>query len=195
MDSAEDESDATAFHAWGWGSDRRVGEARAGVRELLDRLVELLPEARRRTRASLDSRWWAGRTSASPACSTGWWGRSAPWCSKRPHPRDSVDALIDWPGHGRSGFVDTAGMRRAIRVRGVEYYSFVRAGAAIDRADAAAVLFDAAEGLTAEDRKIASASSTGRGSPAGREQVGSGGGEGPDVQAAVDDAGLLLARR
>ncbi|HET9672363.1 MAG TPA: ribosome-associated GTPase EngA, partial [Actinomycetota bacterium] len=32
---------------------------------------------------------------------------------------------------------------------------FVRAGEAIDRADAAAVIFDASEGLTAEDRTIA----------------------------------------
>ena len=46
-------------------------------------------------------------------------------------------------------------MRRAIRVKGVEYYSFVRAGDAIDRAHAAAVLFDAVEGITAEDKKIA----------------------------------------
>jgi GTPase len=69
--------------------------------------------------------------------------------------RDSVDALVEWPGAGRIRFVDTAGMRRAIRVQGVEYYSFVRAGEAIDRADAAAVIFDATEGLTAEDEKIA----------------------------------------
>ena len=69
--------------------------------------------------------------------------------------RDSVDALVEWPGAGRIRFVDTAGMRRAIRVQGVEYYSFVRAGEAIDRADAAAVVFDATEGLTAEDEKIA----------------------------------------
>ena len=69
--------------------------------------------------------------------------------------RDSVDALVEWPGAGQIRFVDTAGMRRAIRVKGVEYYSFVRAGDAIDRAHAAAVIFDAVEGITAEDQKIA----------------------------------------
>ena len=69
--------------------------------------------------------------------------------------RDSVDALVEWPGAGQIRFVDTAGMRREIRVQGVEYYSFVRAAAAIDRADAVAVIFDASEGLTAEDEKIA----------------------------------------
>jgi GTP-binding protein len=46
-------------------------------------------------------------------------------------------------------------MRRQIRVRGVEYYGLLRAGEAIDRAQAAAVVFDASEGLTAEDRTIA----------------------------------------
>jgi GTP-binding protein len=69
--------------------------------------------------------------------------------------RDSVDAFVEWPGVGRVRFVDTAGMRRAIRVKGIEYYSFVRAGEAIDRAHAAAVVFDASEGFTAEDQKIA----------------------------------------
>jgi GTPase len=69
--------------------------------------------------------------------------------------RDSVDALVEWPGAGQIRFVDTAGMRREIRVQGVEYYSFVRAAAAIDRADAVAVIFDASEGITAEDEKIA----------------------------------------
>ena len=32
--------------------------------------------------------------------------------------RDSVDALVEWPGAGRIRFVDTAGMRREIRVQG-----------------------------------------------------------------------------
>ena len=46
-------------------------------------------------------------------------------------------------------------MRRAIRVKGVEYYSFVRAGEAIDRAHVAVLVLDATEGFTAEDKKIA----------------------------------------
>ena len=67
--------------------------------------------------------------------------------------RDSVDALLDWPD-GPVRFVDTAGMRRQTRVSGVEYYSFVRATRAIERADVAVVVIEAPEGFTSEDKKI-----------------------------------------
>ncbi len=68
--------------------------------------------------------------------------------------RDAVDAVVEWPG-GPVRFVDTAGMRRQTRVRGVEYYSFVRATEAIARADVAVLVIDASEGFTVEDKKIA----------------------------------------
>ena len=68
--------------------------------------------------------------------------------------RDSVDALVAWPsGHVR--FVDTAGFRRPARLRGVDYYSTLRAERAIERADVAMLLLDATEGFTAEDKRIA----------------------------------------
>ena len=161
VDSAEDESDATAFHALGLGDPIAVSAKHGrGVGELLDRLVELLPDAPEASdedagepRFALVGRPNVGKSSLFNRLVGE--ERSVVF-EEAGTTRDSVDALIDWPGHGPIRFVDTAGMRRAIRVRGVEYYSFVRAGAAIDRADAAAVLFDAAEGLTAEDRKIAS---------------------------------------
>jgi GTP-binding protein len=69
--------------------------------------------------------------------------------------RDSVDALVAWPS-GTVRFIDTAGMRRQVKTRGVEYFSFVRASEAIDRADVAVVVIDAVDGLTTEDKKIAS---------------------------------------
>ena len=47
--------------------------------------------------------------------------------------RDAVDALVTWPD-GPVRFVDTAGLRRLSRVQGVEYYSFLRAERAIERA-------------------------------------------------------------
>ena len=46
-------------------------------------------------------------------------------------------------------------MRRATKVRGVEYFSVVRATRAIERADVALVVIDADEGFTVEDKKIA----------------------------------------
>ena len=89
VDSAEDESDATAFHALGLGDPIAVSAKHgrgSGSCSTGGRAAPRCPRGRMRTPASLDSRWWASRTSASPACSTGSWGRSAPWCSKRPAP-------------------------------------------------------------------------------------------------------------
>jgi len=68
--------------------------------------------------------------------------------------RDAVDAVLTWPD-GNVRFVDTAGMRRQTKVRGVEFYGFVRATRAIDRADVAVVVIEAPEGFTSEDKKIA----------------------------------------
>ena len=69
--------------------------------------------------------------------------------------RDSVDSMVTWPDLGQVRFVDTAGMRRGQSVRGVEYYSFLRASEAIDRAHVAVLVIDASAGFTAEDKRIA----------------------------------------
>jgi len=68
--------------------------------------------------------------------------------------RDAVDALVSWPD-GPVRFVDTAGLRRPSRVQGVEYYSFLRAQRAIERADVALLVLDASQGFAAEDKRIA----------------------------------------
>lgn len=68
--------------------------------------------------------------------------------------RDAVDAVVRWDGR-RVRFVDTAGFRRPSRARGVEYYGYVRTVQAIDRSHVAALVVDAAEGVTTEDRRIA----------------------------------------
>jgi GTP-binding protein len=68
--------------------------------------------------------------------------------------RDAVDSLVDW-GDGVLRFVDTAGFRKPSRAQGVEYYGYLRAVRAIGRAHVAALVVDAEEGVTTEDRKIA----------------------------------------
>ena len=69
--------------------------------------------------------------------------------------RDAVDAIVEWPELGRVRFVDTAGMRRAPKVHGVEYFGVVRATRAVERAGVGVLVLDATEGLTAEDKRIA----------------------------------------
>jgi GTPase len=77
--------------------------------------------------------------------------------------RDAVDAIVEWDG-GPVRFVDTAGFRRPSRAEGVEYYGFLRAVRAIERAHVAALVVAANEGVTTEDRKIAArVSEAGRG--------------------------------
>jgi GTP-binding protein len=175
VDAAQDENDVPAFLALGLGDPIPVSSKHGrGVGELLDRLVDLLPDApvasdgeasgseasdggpdegnHEEPRFALVGRPNVGKSSLFNKLVRD--ERSVVF-EEAGTTRDSVDALVEWPGAGRIRFVDTAGMRRAIRVKGVEYYSFVRAGDAIDRAHAAAVIFDAVEGITAEDQKIA----------------------------------------
>jgi GTPase len=163
VDAAEDEADVPAFLALGLGDPIPVSSKHGrGVGELLDRVVDLLPDAptsadeageeQDEPRFAIVGRPNVGKSSLFNRLVGE--ERSVVF-EEAGTTRDSVDALVEWPGAGRVRFVDTAGMRRAIRVKGVEYYSFVRAGEAIDRADAAAVVFDADEGFTAEDQKIA----------------------------------------
>jgi GTP-binding protein len=69
--------------------------------------------------------------------------------------RDTVDTVVETP-EGAIRFVDTAGMRRRSRVDdGTEYYSVVRALQAVDSADIAILVIDAAEGVTAQDQRLA----------------------------------------
>ena len=69
--------------------------------------------------------------------------------------RDPVDMSINIDGQDFR-FIDTAGLRRRAKFDGdLEYYSFVRTLAAVDRADIALLLMDATEPCTDQDKKIA----------------------------------------
>ena len=69
--------------------------------------------------------------------------------------RDAIDVSARWKGRDFV-LVDTAGLRRKARVKqALEYYCVVRALRAIDRADVALLVTDAAEGVAEQDAKIA----------------------------------------
>lgn len=69
--------------------------------------------------------------------------------------RDTIDTLIEIDGM-RILLIDTAGIRRRGKIdRGIEKYSVLRAMRAIERADVALLLIDAAEGVTAQDQHVA----------------------------------------
>ena len=69
--------------------------------------------------------------------------------------RDPVDMSVNIDGQ-KFRIVDTAGLRRRAKFDGdLEYYSFVRTLAAVDRSDIALLLMDAREPCTDQDKKIA----------------------------------------
>jgi len=69
--------------------------------------------------------------------------------------RDAIDTELEVEGR-RVILVDTAGLRRRSKVAGtVDYYAQLRSERAVERADVAIVVCDAAGGVTAEDLRVA----------------------------------------
>ncbi|MBO4365453.1 MAG: ribosome biogenesis GTPase Der, partial [Eggerthellaceae bacterium] len=69
--------------------------------------------------------------------------------------RDAIDTMVHHDGKAYR-IVDTAGLRRKSQIdEDVEYYGFVRAMRAIDRADVALLVIDSSLGLTDQDQRVA----------------------------------------
>jgi len=158
VDTDREEADAAAFNALGLGEPFAVSSMHGrATGDLLDRIVLLLPETleepeaeRPEPRFALVGRPNVGKSSLFNRLVGE--DRSVVF-EEAGTTRDAVDALVEWP-EGPVRFVDTAGMRRQVKVRGVEYFSFLRATEAIERAHVAVLVIDAAEGFTVEDKKI-----------------------------------------
>jgi GTP-binding protein len=157
-DSPADLADVAAFHALGMGEPIPVSALHGqGVGELLDAAVALLPEGvavedLAERKVAIVGRPNVGKSSLFNRLV----GEERSIVSEiAGTTRDTVDSLITWPDVGAVRFIDTAGIRRGQRVRGVEYYSFLRAASAIEAAHVAVVVLDAEAGFTVEDRKIA----------------------------------------
>jgi GTP-binding protein len=159
VDTEREEADAAAFHALGLGEPVAVSALHGrGAGDLLDRIVALLPEEEAHARPSDEPRFAiVGRPNVGKSSLFNRLvgeERSVVY-EEAGTTRDAVDAVVEWPS-GPVRFVDTAGLRRPSRLRGIEYYSSLRSERAIERADVAALVIDAAEGFTAEDKRIAS---------------------------------------
>jgi GTP-binding protein len=159
VDAEKQEADVAELFGLGLGEPLAVSALHGrGTGELLDRIVQLLPEGTRseegrspEPRFALVGRPNVGKSSLFNRLIGD--ERSVVF-EEAGTTRDSVDAVVTWPA-GPVRFVDTAGMRRRTKVRGVEYYSFLRATEAIERADVGVLVIDASDGLTSEDKKIA----------------------------------------
>jgi GTP-binding protein len=158
IDAATDIPLAAEAHRLGLGEPMAVSAAQGlGTGDLLDRLVELLPEDDEEAdddvvrlavigrpnvgKSSLVNRFaGAERVIVSDVAGT---------------TRDAIDLPLQ-VGDRRLVVVDTAGMRRQSKVsESVEYYTVLRSQRAAERADVALVVCDATDGVTAQDLRIA----------------------------------------
>jgi GTP-binding protein len=161
VDDESEEPDVGAFYALGLGEPVAVSALHGrSSGDLLDRIVDLLPdetaqipgsESTPEPRFALVGRPNVGKSSLFNMLIGE--ERSVVF-SEAGTTRDPVDATVAWPA-GPVRFVDTAGLRRTSRQRGVDYYSALRTQRAIERAHVVAVVLDAGDGLTAEDKRIA----------------------------------------
>jgi GTP-binding protein len=158
IDAAVDIPLAADAHRLGFGEPMAVSAAQGlGTGDLLDRLVELLPEDDEAEeegvirlavvgrpnvgKSSLVNRFaGADRVIVSDVAGT---------------TRDAIDLPLEIEGR-RLIVVDTAGMRRQSKVsESVEYYTVLRSQRAAERADVALVVCDANDGVTAQDMRVA----------------------------------------
>jgi len=159
-DTAVDMSLAAEFHRLGLGEPIAVSAAQGlGTGDLLDRLVELLPDEPEDAEGADDTIRLAviGRPNVGKSSLVNRFaGEQRVIVSELAGTtRDAIDLPLEVDGR-RLVIVDTAGMRRQSKVaESVEYYTTLRSQRAAERADVALVVCDAGDGVTAQDLRIA----------------------------------------
>lgn len=159
VDRPGDEHIAAEFHQLGLGDPIAVSATHGlSTGDLLDRTVELLGElppvapGDKPVHIAVVGRPNAGKSSLVNA----FLGSERVIVSERAGTtRDAIDTELEVDGRAVL-LVDTAGLRRRSKVAGtVDYYAQLRSELAVERADVAIVVCDAADGVTAEDLRIA----------------------------------------
>jgi GTP-binding protein len=158
IDSVKDISLAVEAHRLGFGEPMPVSAAQGlGTGDLLDRLVELLPEDDEEAEEDLIRLAVIGRPNVGKSSLVNkFLGSDRVIVSDvAGTTRDAIDLPLEVDGR-RLIVVDTAGMRRQSKVSdNVEYYTTLRSQRAAERADVALVVCDARDGVTAQDLRIA----------------------------------------
>jgi GTP-binding protein len=161
VDSDREEPLAAELHALGLGAPISVSASHGrGTGDLLDRIAELareaavdLPEAGDEPVAlAVIGRPNVGKSSLVNA----FLGSERVIVSEMAGTtRDAIDTRLEVDGRPVT-LIDTAGIRRRTKVAGtVDYYAQLRSERAAERADVALVVCDAADGVTAEDLRVA----------------------------------------
>jgi GTP-binding protein len=158
MDTPGREDEMHEFWALGLGQPWPISATHGhGTGDLLDEIVAVLPENEPEVQVdaidiAIIGRPNAGKSSLLNKLA----GRERAIVSDvAGTTRDAIDTMAE--RNGRSyRLVDTAGIRRKSLIdEDVEYYGFVRAMRAIDRAQVALLVIDATIGLTDQDQRVA----------------------------------------
>ncbi len=159
IDTGKEEAEIASFFRLGLGNPYGVsGLSGRGVGDLLDKIVEILPEAVLSDEVKKDDiaiaiigRPNVGKSSFANALLG---SERHIVTSNAGTTRDAVDSLLTF-GDERIVLIDTAGLKRVVKIKdSLEYYSYLRTLKAVNRCDVAVVLFDAFIGLTASDIRI-----------------------------------------
>ncbi|MHB8241375.1 MAG: ribosome biogenesis GTPase Der [Solirubrobacteraceae bacterium] len=149
---------AADFHRLGLGEPLAVSAAQGlGTGDLLDRIVELLPEGESEIEDGTVRLAVIGRPNVGKSSLVNrFLGEDRVIVSDvAGTTRDAIDMPL-LVGERKLILVDTAGMRRQSKVSdSIEYYTALRSQRAAERADVALVVCDAADGVTAQDLRIA----------------------------------------
>jgi GTP-binding protein len=157
-DGVGDVPQAAEFHSLGLGEPLAVSAAQGlGSGDLLDRIVQLLPEEEPlldedTIRLAVIGRPNVGKSSLVNHIL----GEERTIVSDLAGTtRDAIDTPLVVDGR-KLTLIDTAGIRRQSKVAdSVEYYTTLRSHRAAERADVALVVCDARDGVTAQDLRIA----------------------------------------
>jgi GTP-binding protein len=159
VDTGADIPSAADFYGLGLGDPIAVSAAQGlGTGDLLDRVVELLPpeeeepEEEDAIRLAVIGRPNVGKSTLVNRFA----GAERVIVSEvAGTTRDAIDLPLQVDGR-KLIVVDTAGLRRQSKVQeSVEYYTALRSQRAVERADVALVICDAADGVTSQDLRIA----------------------------------------
>lgn len=158
VDNNKLEAEAAVFYELGMGEPLTISAHHGrSTAELLDKIIAILPEAAPAPsepeimKVAIVGRPNVGKSALLNALL----GKKRVIVNETPGTtRDAIDTILDFDGQNVL-LIDTAGIRKRGKLGdGVERYSVVRALRAIERADIALLVIDAAELLTAQDMHI-----------------------------------------
>jgi GTP-binding protein len=157
-DNAERREAVVDFYELGLGEPIPISAYHgSGTGDLLDRVVEALPEAEEEVETEGPAIAIVGRPNVGKSrLLNALLGQERSIVSDVPGTtRDSLDTELIWSGRPLT-LIDTAGIRRRGRVEpGIERFSVLRSMRAIERADVVLLVIDATEEFTAQDLHIA----------------------------------------